>query len=118
MARRSHRKKRVANAIRQLPWRDVVNNYAPVEILSADQVETIIETALKVLATQGMRFLEPGSRKIMRDAGADVDEAEMIVRFDPDLVREKLALAPAEFELRAPNPEHDLKVGGKHIILG
>ena len=31
-------------------------------MLSADQVETIIDTALKVLATQGMRFLEPSSR--------------------------------------------------------
>jgi len=118
MARRSHRKKRVANAIRQLPWGDVVNPYAPVEILSADQVETIIQTALKVLATQGMRFLEPASRRMMLAAGAEVDEAEMIVRFDPDLVREKLALAPAEFKLRARNPAHDLKVGGNNIIFG
>ena len=118
MARRSHRKKRVANAIRQLPWGDVVNPYAPAEILSADQLETIIQTSLKVLATQGMRFLEPVSRKMLLAAGAEVDEAEMIVRFDPDLVREKLALAPAAFELRARNPAHDLKVGGNNIIFG
>ena len=118
MARRSHRKKRVVNAVRQLPWGDVANPYAPVEILSADQVETIIETALQVLATQGMRFLQPASRKMMQEAGAEVDEAEMIVRFDPDLVREKLQHAPAEFELRARNPEHDLKVGGNNIIFG
>jgi trimethylamine--corrinoid protein Co-methyltransferase len=118
MARRSHRKKRVVNAVRQLPWGDVANPYAPVEILSADQVETIIETALQVLANQGMRFLQPTSRKMMQEAGAEVDEAEMIVRFDPDLVREKLQHAPAEFELRARNPEHDLKVGGNNIIFG
>ncbi len=61
MARRSHRRKRVANEIRQLPWRNVVNPYAPIEILSADQVETIVQTSLKVLAKQGMRFLEPGA---------------------------------------------------------
>lgn len=118
MARRSHRTKRVVNAVRQLPWGDVANPYAPIEVLSSDQVETIIETALQVLASQGMRFLQPASRKIMREAGADVDEAQKIVRFDPDMVREKLRHAPAAFELRARNPERDLKVGGNNIIFG
>lgn len=118
MSRRGHRKKRVVNAIRQLPWGDVVNSYAPIETLSADQVETIIETALRVLADQGMRFLEPASRKLMREAGADVDEAEKMVRLDPDMVREYLRHAPATFELRARNPQRDLRVGGRHMIFG
>ena len=118
MARRRHRTRRVVNAIRQLPWGDVQNPYAPVEVLSEDQVETIIDTALQVLATQGMRFLEPASRKLMREAGADVDEAEQIVKFDPDLVREQLQHAPQTFELRARNPERDLFVGGNQIIFG
>lgn len=117
MARRSHRKKRVVNEIRQLPWREIVNPYAPIEILSTDQVETIIETSLDVLATQGMRFLEPGSRDMLRKAGAEVDETEEIVRFDPALVKEKIALAPAEFELRARNPAHNLKVGANNILF-
>jgi len=117
MTRRGHRQKRIANAIRQLPWRNVVNPYAATEILNDEQLETIIQTALKVLASQGMRFLEPGSRVMMREAGADVDEAEKIVRFDPAMVTEKLALAPAKFELRARNPAHDLKVGGNNILF-
>jgi trimethylamine--corrinoid protein Co-methyltransferase len=118
MSRRSHRKKRIVNAIRQLPWGDVVNYYAAIEVMSADQVETIIETALRVLAEQGIRFLEPASRKLMLDAGADVDEAEKIVRLDPDMVREYVQQAPERFELRARNPQRDLKVGGQHIIFG
>ena len=40
-----------------------------------------------------------------------------MVRFDPDMVREKVALAPAEFELRARNPAHDLKFGGNRIVF-
>ena len=117
MTRRGHRQKRVANAIRQLPWRNVVNPYAATEILNDEQVETIIQTALEVLASQGMRFLEPGSRDLMRKAGAAVDEAEEIVRFDPAMVREKLSLAPTTFELRARNPAHDLNVGGNNILF-
>jgi trimethylamine--corrinoid protein Co-methyltransferase len=118
MARRRHREKRVVNAVNQLPWNDVANPYAPVEVLAEDQVETIVDTALSVLATQGMRFLEPASRKLMLAAGAEVDESEMMVRLDPDLVREHLRSAPAEFGLRARNPARDLTVGGNNIIFG
>jgi len=117
MARRNHRKRRVANEIRQLPWRNVTNPYAPTEILGIEQVETIVQTALEVLANQGMRFLEPSSRETMRKAGADVDDAEKIVRFDPDLVMERIALAPQKFELRARNPSHNLIVGGNNILF-
>ena len=63
MTRRSHRKKRNADEIRQLPWRDVTNPYAPIEVISADQVETILQSAHQVLETQGFRFLDPGSRQ-------------------------------------------------------
>ena len=115
MTRRGRRKKRTANQIRQLPWRDVTNPYAPSEVLGADQVETIIDTALGVLATQGMRFLEPSSRDLLKKAGASVDGE--IVRFDPGLVRDSVAQAPAEFGLRARNPDHDLTIGGAHTVF-
>ena len=118
MARRRQRTKRVANAIRQLPWGDVHNPYAPVEVLSEDHIETIIDTALHVLATQGMRFLEPASRKLVQEAGAEVDETEKIVKFDPDMVREQIRQAPESFTLRARNPQRDLVVGGNQIIFG
>ena len=87
MTRRSHRKKRIANAIRQLPWQNVVNPYTPVEILDADQVETIIDAALTVIETQGMRFLEPGSRDLMKNAGADVDDDSLMVRMESEIRR-------------------------------
>ncbi|MCH9005192.1 MAG: trimethylamine methyltransferase family protein [Proteobacteria bacterium] len=117
MTRRGHRQKRVANKIEQLAWRDVVNPYGPTEILAEEQVEQIIDGALGILETNGMRFLEPGSRKQLAQAGADVDEASKMVRFDREMVKEKLALAPSEFRLRARNPEHNLRVGGKHVFF-
>lgn len=117
MARRSHRSKRVASAVKQLPWRSLVNPYSPIEILSADQVETIIDAALGVLEGQGMRFLNAESRTILAKAGAMVDESTRMVRFDRDLVREKLALAPGVYGLRARNPDHNLTVGGNNLIF-
>jgi trimethylamine--corrinoid protein Co-methyltransferase len=117
MARRRHRERRVANTIEQLPWRDVVNPYGPTAVLNESQLERIIDGALTVLENQGMRFLEASSRNQLALEGADVDEDSMMVRFDRDLVKEKLALAPAEFGLRARNPDHNLHVGGTHIIF-
>ncbi len=117
MARRRHRQKRVANTIEQLPWRDVVNPYGPTAVLSEEQLERIIDGALTVLENQGMRFLEASSRKQLASEGADVDEDSQMVRFDRNLVREKLALAPKEFGLRARNPDHNLYVGGDHVIF-
>ncbi len=117
MARRRHRERRVANTIEQLPWRDVVNPYGPTAVLNESQLERIIDGALTVLENQGMRFLEASSRKQLALEGADVDEDNMMIRFDRELVKEKLALAPSEFGLRARNPDHNLHVGGTHIIF-
>ena len=117
MTRRSHRKRRIANTIEQLPWRDVVNPYGPTSILNEEQVDTIIDGAFSVLENQGMRFLEASSRKQLSKEGADVDEDTMMVRFDRKLVKEKLALAPETFGLQARNPEHNLQVGGNHVLF-
>lgn len=121
MARRrhrtKHRQKRVANAIEQLPWRDVVNPYGPTSVLGDEQLELIIDGALTILETQGMRFLEASSRKQLALAGADVDEEKQMVRFDRNLINEKLALAPDEFGLRARNPAHNLHIGGNHVVF-
>lgn len=117
MARRRHRERRVANAIEQLPWRDVLNPYGPTAVLSEEQLDRIVDSALGVLETQGMRFLEFSSRKQLAAAGVDVDEDNKTVRFDREFVMEKLALAPTEFSLRARNPAHNLIVGGSHIVF-
>ncbi len=117
MARRNHRSKRVASSVKQLPWRTVTNPYSPIEILSADQVETIIDAALGVLEGQGMRFLNDESRRMLAEAGASVDDSTRMVRFDRGLVLEKLALAPSKYGLRARNPARNLMVGNNNIIF-
>ena len=117
MARRNRRARRTVNAIEQLEWRNVVNAYGPIKVLDDEQVQTIIDSALGILETNGMRFLEPGSRTRLASAGADVDEESMMVRFDRSLVMEQVALAPASFELRARNPDRHLEIGTGHHIF-
>ena len=116
MARRNRRARRTVNAIEQLEWRNVVNTYGPIRVLDDEQVQTIIDRALDILETKGMRFLEVGSRLRLASAGADVDEESMMVRFDRSLVMEQLALAPPSFELRARNPDRHLSIGDSHLL--
>ena len=117
MARKSRRIRRTGGVIEQLPWRQPVNLYPPLNILSEDQVEQIHLASLSLLENYGMRILHEGARRILADAGAEVDDDTLMVRFDRGLVLEKLALAPSEFTLHARNPAKNLKLGGNHLAF-
>ncbi len=117
MSRRGHRGRRAAGAIRQLPWQQVVNPWVPAEVLSADEVETIIGAALTILETKGFRFLEDESRRLIEAEGATAADAAGMTRLDRGLVTDKMSRAPAEFVLRARNPERNLVIGGNRIVF-
>jgi trimethylamine--corrinoid protein Co-methyltransferase len=99
-------------AVRQQPWRLVENPFRPIEVYSADQIEAIHQASLSVLRDQGMRFLTAETRDIMRRAGCRVDEDHRVY-FDPDLVMEQIAKAPAQCTLHALNPARSLPIGGR-----
>jgi len=84
--RRGGRERRIAGSIRQLPFARLVNPYSPIEILSDDQVDAIIEGALSVLEGRGMRFLEPSSRKLLESAGAERLDDLGTMRMDRGIV--------------------------------
>ena len=85
--------------------------------MSADQVEAIHRASLGVLAEIGMRVLGARARDILAAAGAAVDHGEMIVRFEPAMIEEYMAHAPARFTMHARNPERSLEIGGNHITF-
>jgi trimethylamine--corrinoid protein Co-methyltransferase len=116
MARRNtQRAERLKIANPQLPWKNLVNPIKPVEVLSADEVEHIHQTTLRVLAETGMEFMDAGSRQILKTQGCDVDESTMRVRFDPAFIEENIAKAPSHFRLRARNPLRNIEMGGSNI---
>ncbi|HEY5657840.1 MAG TPA: trimethylamine methyltransferase family protein [Myxococcota bacterium] len=121
MTDRSSRRRRVhrqaAAKTRQRPWSQPRCPYAPVEILTPDQVEVIHDAGLRILEEIGMRVLDPKARALFAAAGADVDEGEMQVRLDRAMTGELVARAPAKFTLAARNPERSLEVGGRSVIF-
>src|SRR5690606_34438458 len=103
--------------VEQTPWRRFRNPYPPVEILSPDQLDRIHDTSMRILSEIGIKVLCPRSRSILSAAGCMIDEASEIVRFDPDLVSELVAHAPAKAELHARNPAYNLTLGGDEIVF-
>jgi Trimethylamine methyltransferase (MTTB) len=105
------RPRRVSGGIAQLPWRAVTKPFRPVEILSADQVETIHLASLRILRKIGFEILGDSALELFAGAGAEVDRARRSVRLDDVLVEELVAKAPAEFRLERGRRPGSVRVG-------
>ena len=92
--------------------------WAPLEILSAEQVERIVLAAYRVLEEAGLEIRSAAAREVYRRAGALVDESTQMVRLERDLIEAQLAHAPERFVLHARNPERHLHVGDNVVNFG
>ncbi len=100
------------------PLPRLINRFAPVEVLSAEQVERIVIAAYRILEEAGLEIRSAVARDHYRAAGALVDDQTQIVRIGRDIIEAQLAHAPESFVLRARNGERDLHVGGNVINFG
>jgi trimethylamine--corrinoid protein Co-methyltransferase len=107
-----------AGRIVQLPWSMLENPYAPLEMLSAEQIEAIHLTSLRILEELGMEVLSERALGILKAAGASVDFPAHNVRLDRHLVASALRSAPSSFVLTPRNPGRALTFGKNHINFG
>ncbi|HEY3427924.1 MAG TPA: trimethylamine methyltransferase family protein, partial [Acidimicrobiia bacterium] len=112
---RAERRASRGGGLRQLPWRSLRNPYHPIDVISADHIEAIHQSSLRILAEIGMDFLHPEALSLFSEAGAKVEAGSDRVRFDPDWVIDRVSTVPSSFILHARNPEHNVSVGGDHI---
>jgi trimethylamine--corrinoid protein Co-methyltransferase len=103
--------------VKQLAWRQPVNRYAPVEVLTPEGLEKIEDASFRILENLGLEFLSPKALDILEKNGAEVDRSNSRVRFDRALVLEWVAKAPSRFTLHARNPAHDIVIGGAHVAF-
>lgn len=101
----------------QPPWRQPTRRFPPVELVDEEQIETIHETSLQILSEIGIDFLNEDARRMLKEAGADVDPDSERVRFDPGFIEETIKTAPSEFTLYARNPERNLHMGGDSVAF-
>ena len=88
------------------------------EVLTADQLEAIHLTSLRILEELGIELMSRRARELLRTAGADVDDATGTVRLDRGLVEHALATAPSTFTLTPRNAAKRVTLGGNHINFG
>jgi len=94
----------------------ITRNIPDFEILNEEALEIIEANAEKVLAETGVSFVDnPAALELWREAGADV-EGDM-VRIPPGLARRLCATAPQRFTQHARNPERNVEIGGRNLVL-
>ncbi len=117
--RQGGRARRVGgNHIHQLPRLEVLNPYPPMEVLSADQLEAIHSTSLRIIEELGMEVMSARALGVFKAAGAQVDPSTHNVRLDRALVERALRSAPASFVLTPRNEANRVTLGANHLNFG
>ena len=103
--RRRGRDRKPEPSLTQVSWKQPRRHFAPTELATEDQIETLHETSLQILQEIGVDFLDPESRALLdATGGVQLEEDGLRVRFDPEFVVEVIKTAPPEFTLHARNP--------------
>lgn len=91
--------------------------FEPTRAVSDDQLEAVHHASLEVLATTGIDVLNEDARRLLTAAGAVGEPDTIRIRFDPDMVTERIATAPPSYELHARNPNQSVLVGGDSVVF-
>ena len=96
--------------------RYIERNIPNLEILNEEALEIIEANAETVLEEIGVNFVEnPAALALWRAAGADVQGER--VRIPRGLARALCKTAPSTFTQHARNPERNVVIGGKSLVL-
>ena len=96
--------------------RYITRNIPNLEVLNEEALELIEANAETVLEEIGVNFVEnPDALALWREAGADIDGER--VRIPRGLARKLCATAPSQFTQHARNPERNVEIGGRNLVL-
>src|SRR3954447_10568041 len=92
-----------------------VNRMPRYEILSQDAVATLDRGWRRIVSEIGVEFVLPEAVEVFAKAGQKTEGQNVLL--DPDFVMEQVAKAPREFDVQARNREHDIHLGGDHMVF-
>ncbi len=94
----------------------IERNIPNFEVLTEEALEIIETNAETILEEVGVNFVDnPAALERWKDAGADVDGER--VRIPRGLARELIKTAPGQYTQHARNPERNVVVGGRNMVL-
>ncbi len=110
-ARRAER-----TAVRIETAKYIERNIPNLEILNEEALQIIETNAETVLAEIGVNFVDsPEALDRWREAGAEVEGER--VRIPRGLARKLCATAPSTFTQHARNPEKNVEIGGRNLVI-
>jgi len=115
--RAARRQRRTTSPLANIPFGPIRNRYAPMEVLTPEQIEQLHEAAMHIVEEIGLIFMDDEALDIWQAAGADVDRSTQRVKCDRGLLLELVAKAPSTFHWRARNPARDRIVGENYITF-
>ena len=96
--------------------RYIERNIPNYEVLTEEALEVIEHNAETILEEIGVNFPDnPAALKRWADAGADIDGER--VRIPRGLARKLCATAPSSYTQHARNPQRNVVVGGRNLVL-
>lgn len=89
----------------------------PIDVLGARGAETIHVNSLLLLETMGIKVMSDEALKLLKEAGADVDEKSRVAKIPSHLVLESLKKCKRPVRLCARNPKNDLVLDESHFYI-
>jgi trimethylamine--corrinoid protein Co-methyltransferase len=91
------------------------NSYAPISVLSEDDLDLIHDGAMRILEEIGLHVMNEKALALYEKDGAKVDWDKQHVFIDRSIVMKRLQTVPSEFTLYARNPDRNRLVGRNAI---
>lgn len=89
----------------------------PLEVMTRNDADTIHTNSLDLLETLGIKIVSDEALRLLKAAGADVDEKTKVARIPSHLVMESVRRCKRPVRLCARNPKNDLLLDGKHCYI-
>jgi trimethylamine--corrinoid protein Co-methyltransferase len=84
------------------------------EVMEPKSAEAIHVNSLHLLEKMGIKVVSDEGRRLLKDAGAEVDEKTKVCKIPESLVEESMKKCPSSFKMAARNPKNDFVLDGKH----
>jgi len=89
----------------------------PLEVMDSGEAERIHLGSLDLLQTMGIKVFSSEALRLLKEAGAEVDDRTKIARIPSYLVMESVRRCKRPVKLCARNPKNDLVLDGKHCYI-
>ena len=84
------------------------------KVMEPEDVETMHQKSLYLLQSMGIKVVSDEGRRLLKEAGADVDEKTQVCKIPGSLVEESMRKCPRKFKMAARSKKNDFVLDHKH----